>query len=243
MIDVREITDVRKKRYFDGFAWAVTAAFMEPLANCLFEKGDTLYSNTIFLETGWGSAIRNYGYSVQVLEPKRGMASNSGSFLSNWDAEVVFTLTQYPELTTKTIHTKQGNLYHLLWHNEQLFDIELPKPQTLAQAKKILTNVLKNLARNTGTTHIFAMAFDYTNQLTKSKLRKVHYHLSNKFKTKLIIERSLLPAQFIPTVSVAIFEIDGDDNDIRNALKKALQTSDKNTEKNTFSLNRHGYYM
>ncbi len=54
------------ERFFDGFAWAVPAAFSEAVSACMFLEGDTLYDTKKAYSGEWEKALPYIRHYIQV---------------------------------------------------------------------------------------------------------------------------------------------------------------------------------
>lgn len=248
--------------YFDEFAWAVPAAFADPLAACRFEQGDILYDTRRAYQGTWGEALPHIKYSLQVKSPTRGTSANKSEnedesvFTDNWNMTVVFTLTDYKANKTKEVTTTQGRLYSLLWRGDLSWlepDASTPPLPTLAmQILRDLPKAENHLRENVdeidhGQT-VFLMPFDRTRQLLRTKFRLVNKELTlptpyvNFFSPADLGLQS--PTEFAPTVKIACFAMrDCSSHDVEKALKQALYkpSKERKTDKDQFRVTAHGH--
>lgn len=247
--------------FFDGFSWAVPSAFADPLAACRFEQGDILYDARRAYEGTWGEALPHITHSVQVKSPLRGTGTKTEKeeesvFTDNWNMRVVFTLTDHKENQTREVSTTQGRLYSLLWKGDlHYIDNDAPSPPVPTLAMQILRDlpgatdhVKKSVIRGAENITVFLMPYDRTQQLLRTKFRKVQDSLKG-FKMRICFVSPVeagLPSKtdFAPTVSIACFCLqDTPERTVEQALKKALYTpaKDKKTDKEQFRITAHGY--
>ena len=96
--------------YFPNFTWAIPQAFADPLSDCHFELGDTLYENKAAYTETWSKNRKALGHAIQVLAPARGVAGKSpglddSAMADSWQQEVKFDLHDLSAETSRTIVT------------------------------------------------------------------------------------------------------------------------------------------
>jgi len=106
--------------FYEGFAWAIPAAFANALASFRFEQGDVLYDNPGPYEA-LSSAPR--GLALQVLHPPRSARATPADFdgdrrRTSWESEVVLEQTALDHSEVRQVTTTQGRLLMTLWTGE-----------------------------------------------------------------------------------------------------------------------------
>ena len=221
--------------FFPNFIWAVPKSFADPLSNCRFEQGDTLYENQSAYSLPWSEVRQTPGHAIQVLSPQKGVAAKSpgqddSAFAENWQQEVVFDLHDLKASLSSTITTTEGRLYTLLWQGDlKILDPAEPAPPVPLQAgalKKLLPQAAKKMQTELlpDSTQIqFFLPCDLAAGLYRDKYLNVKKKLEEEFDFDMKLEAagSLgggLP--FLPTVHTAVFTLR---NTTAEQVEKALQ--------------------
>lgn len=235
--------------YFDGFKWPLPLSFSDALSKCSFEQGDVLYNDKCAYEIPWGEAKKKLKYSIQITSPARsiggsGSPGTDGVFLSNWIQHVEFEITNYKTDRKFKVSTFQGNLYMALLRGDVSM---IDKCETVIPPLVVseVDRRLACLAVEKKSKSQFLMAYDTTNELLKSKRKKIESALDGKCSTETYPVRAL--PEFsgliaLPTIEVAVFDIDLNLDVAESELKEAVYVPVKNkkTERERFRLRDHG---
>ena len=244
--------------FFQDFAWAVPLAFADPISDCHFELGDTLYENAAAYTEPWSKNRKTFGQAIQVLAPARGVAgkalSQDDSALNDsWHQEVKLDLHDLKKQTSKTIITTQGRLYTLLWKGDQkVLDITTKSPKIPSPAsglKKHFSDAAsffqKELLPDPATVY-FCTLTDAAAGTYREKYFKMKIKLEQEFSTTSQLKQANelgLGVEFFPTVQVAYFEMK---NTSKEAVEIALQdvlykpSAQRKTTGTRFRLQAHG---
>lgn len=240
---------MESESYFDGFEWPLPVCFSDALSKCRFEQGDVLYSDRCAYKIAWGEAKKKLKYSIQITSPARsvggsGSQGTDGIFLSNWDQDVEFELTDYKAETKSKVKTYQGNLYMTLL----IGDVSIIDTHETQIPPLVISEVDRRLAYlsvNKKSESQFLMAYDATNEILKSKKIKIESALNGNcsagtYPVRRLTEFSGLIA--LPTIEVAIFDIDLSLDIAESKIKEAVYVpvKDKKTKRERFRLRDHG---
>lgn len=248
-----------EQTFFPGFAWAVPSAFCDPLGACRFEEGDSLYDvKEAYLP--WDEALKCLKYGIQITAPKktaRGTLKENEDavFARNWSEPVTFELTRYRENEREIISATQGRLYSFLRTGDfALFDGKTPAPVVpilVIEANRLLEQIdksaLRMLCAGMEKPHIFIMASDPTNPVSRAKLADIRRCLGEyELREMTFTPHELKVAnaeRYAPTISYIAFATDtGATEKMRDCLKSVLYKPSKDRETTTdrFQLRRHG---
>ena len=251
-----------KDNYFEGFAWAVPAAFSDALGSCHFERGDLLYDTRRAYEGSWNEALPCIRYNLQIKEPLRDTTkadkSEASVFADNWSRTVLLSFTDHKRKETRDVRTNQGRLYSLLWKGDpEILNEAAPPPPapTLATAclddlhhavENLSATVFKAIKGNV----LFLMPYDRTQPLLRGKLRRVldaTSHLSRDHNLVRPADVGLAAkSKFAPTARISWFVFTGASEDVvEQALKSALHvpTKDRKSDNDRFRTSAHGHLI
>ena len=242
--------------YFSMFDWAMPIEYRDALEKCQFEYGDLLYDKeAAYEEETWGEALKQLSYVISIQSPPRSQITQAsgiseGLFEINWNKPVELRLHNLKTDERKSIHTSQGNLYMALWKG--LDHLEGDKPPAPKSALKGLSECetggrLLREARLHTSGPSFIMPFDETYPLLREKRQKILKRLKKAgIPFKLFIARleKVRPGRFLPSANMLAICAECDsDTKMLACLRKALYVENKNVEKRTFRVFRHGFYV
>ena len=238
--------------FFQGFKWAVPAAFKDAIARCCFTLGDVLYDTPLAYEETWDEAKKHIKNDIQVLSPGR-LQTQTGTFLKNWQSPIRLTLNDYKRNTKTAYDTTQGRLFTLLWRGDpQVLDnrTEEPSPpRSLQDAKKVLPSLLSRFKEVSGAEAnaltLFIIPYDTLNETSLRKDAKLSVLLR-----KIDVSVFELPADvpskpesgsFMPTMTFKCFATpEGNKEEFVSIIKKAVYVPGANTETQKFDIKKHG---
>ncbi len=244
--------------FFSNFAWAIPMAFADPLSDCHFELGDTLYENKAAYSEDWSKNRKALGHAVQILAPARGVAGKASNqddsaIADSWQQEVTFDLHDLSAEKVENIVTTQGRLYTLLWKGDfSILDKATKAPEIPATAsglKKELAEAaifFQSEIFSDPSLVRFLTPTDAAAGLYREKYLKMKSKLEQEFETTFRLEPANklgLGQEFFPTVQVAFFEMKGT---TKAAVEKALQdvlykpSAHRKTTETRFRLHAHG---
>jgi len=240
---------MKPDRYFKGFTWPVPRAFSDALTKCRFEQGDVLYSDRCAYELKWGDAKKDLGHSIQIISPSRSVGASSsdggdGVFLSNWNSEVEFELTNYQTEKKERKKTYQGNLYMTVLRGDLSIidqaEVQMP-PLTVTEIDRRLSYTPIGKTKDSQ----FLLAFDVTSEILRVKKGKIEDALKSdcsvqEYPAHAIPTLSKFP--ILPTISIIVFDVGLSLSETEAAVKEAVYVPVKNkkTERERFRLRDHG---
>jgi hypothetical protein len=248
-----------EQTFFAGFAWSVPSAFCDPLGACRFEEGDSLYDTKDgYLQ--WDEALKRLKYRIQIKAPKKTAKGTlkedeDAIFARNWNEPVTFELSRYQENKREMITTTQGRLYSLLRTGDFAFldgKTQAPVvPILVIEANRLLEQIdklaLRKLSEGMEKLHIFIMASDPTNPVSRAKLVDIRRCLGEyELREMTFTPHDLKLAnaeRYAPTISYVAFATDtGATEKMRDCLKRVLYKPSKSrkTTIDRFQLRRHG---
>ena len=254
--------DDTQNGFFTEFCWAVPKAFRDALAACRFEPGDTLYDTARAYDGTWSEALPHITHSIQIRSLGSGGAviSNENldsAFSENWRQAVVLDLTEYPSRITRSMTTRQGRVYTMLWTGDLSVLAETsPEPPVPRLPQEFLRDLqtsvpwfLDHYGRKLERPVLFIFPLDGTRHLLLAKSKRIQASLSEAFAPILVMASASeveLPnaSAYVPTSKVACFIIDTDRIDeVFLKLKQALYVPavNKKTEAERFRLEAHGF--
>lgn len=244
-----------EKNFLAGFDWAVPSAFIDALASCRFEEGDTLYDTPEAYGPDWSVARTKIKNSVQVRFPSRGpMGTNEDEnavFLANWESPVHVDLYEYPEVSlVRKYETTQGRLYSMLWRGDlSLLETSGPTlnpPEGAKSLLKKLDQAREAVMEVAAGCPAFVMPHDHAGRLTQSKLTTLRGILKKQADSEPVVischDAGIPDAEaYSPTVGIAVFPGCGMSQDsLEEAVKQAFYKPSKTAKNPRFYLNRHG---
>ena len=235
--------------YFEGFNWPVPRGFSDALTKCRFEQGDVLYSDRCAYELKWGDAKKDLEYSIQIISPSRSVGTSSsdgreGVFLSNWNSEVVFEITNYKTGKKERKKTFQGNLYMTVLRGDPSFieqaEVQMP-PLTVSEIDRRLPYTPVEKTKESQ----FLLAFDATNEILRVKKAKIENALKSDCSIQVYPAHSiptLSKFPILPTISIVAFDVGLSLPETEAAIKEAVYVPAKNkkTDSERFRLRDHG---
>ena len=248
-----------EQTFFAGFAWSVPSAFCDPLGACRFEEGDSLYDTKDgYLQ--WDEGLKGLKYGIQIREPKKTAKGalkedEDAIFARNWLEPVTFELTRYQQNKRELITTTQGRLYSFLRTGDFAFlDAKTQAPIVpilVIEANRLLEQIdksaLRKLSEGMEKPHIFIMASDPTNPVSRAKLIDIRRCLGEyELREATFTPQDLKLANadgYAPTISYVAFATDtGATEKMRDCLKRVLYKPSKirKTTTDRFQLRRHG---
>ncbi len=246
--------------FFAGFAWAIPAAFADPLEKCRFERGDVFYDDPKASTADWEAARRAARRIVQVRLPQQGDTAKQDKdaasvFADNWRRSAEIDLIETKDLSTRTIATTQGRLYTYLWRDEEsLLDLGTPEPPLPMMAgdlrsrlEKAAANVADQVEAD-GPASLFVFAFDHASTRLREKNLDIRAALAGVTGCKEMVfpvepDKGRDP---LPTLCWKAYLLPGLDGDvITDLLKPALYNpqSDREGKADRFSISRHGHIV
>lgn len=248
-----------KINFLEGFAWAVPYAFVDALAACQFEEGDTFY-NTESAYTPQKTSANLIDYCIQVTFParKRGAGKTGGSiFKKGWSSTVEFELIDYKKgERKKTLSSTQGKLFSLLWKgNLTIIDSNAPPPPVplvLSDVKKRVKELRAVIDKVRGENPAFVIAHDETNAITRQKKETILNVLIETFGFENVKPHTTLALEtmwndkeeILPTIRFQSFIISSKNIEkIELALQNALYnpSEQKKFDRDSFRLSSHGF--
>jgi hypothetical protein len=215
---------------------------------CRFEQGDVLYSDREDYEAG--ASAEPPRCHIQIFEPTRSTRALSGDsegrrFHANWDSPVTLEYTDpHPGRAARpsereTIETTQGRLFTCLWRGDvgwltpESGHPEAPAPPLLlrdlhSRLGDAMPALRKRASRSKWATHLFAQAFDDSNDASRIKSRATLELLESRYRTRCV---DLSPEQaglsdadrFHPTLVIRGMVLEAPDEDhVRDTLKGLL---------------------
>jgi hypothetical protein len=246
--------------FFDGFAWALPAAFADALEKCRFERGDVLYDHPDAYARDWAGARAVARRVIQVRLPQQADSGKvdkdaASVFADNWRRSAEIDLIETKDLSTRAIETTQGRLYTFLWRDDDAaLDLDTPEPTLPLMAGDLRTRLEVAAAgvaarvRADGPAGLFVFPFDHASSRLREKdlavrgaLAEVSGSRELEFPVEADDERGPLPtlrwkAYLLP---------DLDEGAVTDLLKPALYNPQGNSEgrADRFSLARHGRFL
>ncbi len=244
-----------EKEFLAGFNWAVPSAFIDALARCRFEEGDTLYDTPAAYGPDWGVARTKIKNSVQVRFPSRGPTGTNEDenavFYSNWDSPVHVDVYEYPKVSLLRKHeTTQGRLYSMLWRGDlSLLESSGSTVNPPENAKSLLKKLeqIRDVAQEISKgSPVFVMPYDHAGRLTHAKLATLRGILKKQTTSDPVViscrDAGIVDAEvYSPTVGVAVFPASGMSHEgLEESVKQAFYKPSKTAKNPRFYLNRHG---
>ncbi len=234
--------------FYTGFAWALPRAFGPAVQACRFEQGDVLYSDREAYEAS--ASAEPPRCHIQIFEPTRSTRALPGDsegrrFHANWDSPLTLEyMDPHPGRPARpsvreTIETTQGRLFTCLWWGDVRWltsdsgHPEAPPPPLLlreihARLAEVMPALCKRASRSKWATHLFAQAFDDSNDASRIKSRATLQLLESRYRTRCV---DLSPEQaglsdadrFHPTLVIRAMVLEAQDEDhVRDTLKGLL---------------------
>jgi hypothetical protein len=208
----------------------------------------------------WDEALKHLKYGIQIKTPKKTAKGTlkedeDAVFVRNWNEPVSFELTRYQENKREMIRTTQGRLYSFLRTGDfALLDGRTQAPAApilVIEANRILDQIDKSalgeVSKGMEKPHIFIMASDPTNPVSRAKLADIRRCLGEyELREMTFTPHDLKLANadgYAPTISYVAFATDtGAIEKMRDCLKKVLYKPSKSrkTTIDRFELRRHG---
>lgn len=244
-----------EQSFIEGFTWVLPSAFIDALARCRFEEGDTLYDTKDAYGQEWSVARQKIQHSVQVRFPSRGPTGanedENAVFMANWESPVHVDLYKYPEISLiKKYETTQGRLYAMLWHGDlSLLEAHGPIIKPPAGAKALINKLeaARYVALEVSDGEpVFAMPYDHVGRLTHAKfstLRGLMQKRTSSDPAVISCSRAGIPDSdlFSPTAAIAVFPAKGmSPEELEATVKEAFYKPSEDAKKPKFYLNRHG---
>lgn len=243
--------------FFAGFAWAVPAAFADPLEKCRFERGDVLYDHPDASTADWSAARKAARRILQVRLPQQGDTAKQNAdaasvFEDNWCRSVEIDLIGTKDLSKRSIATTQGRLYTFLWRDDEtVLDPGTPEPALPMMAGELrgmedaaAANVAGQVETK-GPASLFVFAFDHAS----SRLREKDHAIGAALVDVKGVEAMEFPVEPddgrdpLPTLCWKAYLLPGlDEAAVTERLKPALYNpqGDREGKADRFSLSRHG---
>lgn len=246
---------IPEKEFITGFNWAVPSAFIDALASCRFEEGDTLYDTQEAYGPDWGIATTKIKNSIQVRFPSRGPTGTNENenavFLSNWKSPVQVDLYEYPKISlVRKYETTQGRLYSMLWRGDlSLLELSGPMVKPPEGAKSLLKKLeqVRYLAQQISKgCPVFVMPYDHAGRLTHSKFATLRSIMKKQTTAEPIVtscrDAGIEDSEvYSPTVGIAVFPACGMSREgLEDSVKKAFYKPSTTAKNSGFYLNRHG---
>ena len=183
-----EVPDLAAWQCYEGFAWAVPAAFSSALSSFRFEQGDVLYRD----RSAYGPLSgrpSDGAVAIQVLEPARSSRVNPAEAegdrrAANWLSEVRLERIDLARGVTEERILSQGRLLMALWTGEETWlgvgSAEPPMPLAARDLAVRLSQTVgafeRCWAKKRGTGFLFVV--DLASDASRVKARSVEVALA-----------------------------------------------------------------
>ncbi len=239
--------------FFDGFVWAVPAAFADPLEKCRFERGDVFHDDPAACDGPWSAARAAKHRTLQVRLPEQGEVGRAARdadsiFADNWRRSAEVLLFAPGETEPREIPTTQGRLYTCLWRGDDaVLDLSTPEPPVPLAARDLrddLDTAAARLAAAADATDgcLFVTLFDHAASLSRKKDHEIRAALEACSGCEAIahpVDRD----DARPTLRWMAYHVPGlDETGVTELLKPALYRpqGDREGKTDRFDLKRHG---
>jgi len=234
---------------FENFKWAVTYAFRDPLAKCLFERGDTIYDNKSVYNGSWAASLNYLNYSIQITKPEKLLnrtvnKKGESVFTNNWKSEAELTLTNHRSEEKVSLKTFQGNIYSTIWKGslryiESNSIVEIPHSFTFVHQN------LEKLNLTLGCGLFFIYAIDVTSVLHSQKTNSLFSAFGELCEVSSVGYSELcskLGTDLLPTTKLNILKIQDTRKGAEFTIKNALYSQLENygPKKEMFRVRSHG---
>jgi len=243
--------------FFAGFAWALPAAFADPLEKCRFERGDVFYDDPDATTADWAAARKVAKRIVQVRLPQQGETAKQDKdaasvFADNWRRSAEIDLIETKDLSTRAIETTQGRLYTFLWRNDEvvldLGTLEPPLPMMAGDLRSRLEGAAVEIAAQVevdAPASLFVFPFDHAS----SRLREKNHGIRAVLAGVKSCKELEFPVEShdgrdpLPTLCWKAYLLPGlGEEAVTEHLKPGLYNpqGDREGKVDRFSLSRHG---